>query len=115
MRWGLFNLALLVAVMIAGLVLLIPARLAGWGDDDTGVITYLWLWIYLPITGQLYLLALRYAARRSARPRMWAVVLSPVLFGLFPVALIAITLPGVAATWIAYLAYGAVVRLPERA
>ncbi|HEX8103293.1 MAG TPA: hypothetical protein VF533_11820 [Solirubrobacteraceae bacterium] len=115
LRWGAVNLGVLAAVMAAGLVLLIPPALAGWGDADTGVITYLYLWLYLPLTGPLYLLVLRRVAPRVRRPRGWAIALAPLLFGLFPVAVIAITLPGVAATWIAYFAYGAVVRLPPAA
>lgn len=111
-RWGAVNLGILAGVMVAGLVLLGPAALAGWGDTDTGVITYLYLWLYLPITGPLYLLVLHRVALRVRRPRRWAVGLAPLLFGLFPVALLAVTLPGVAATWVAYFAYGAVVRLP---
>lgn len=106
------NLGILAGVMIAGLLLLLPALAVGWGDSDTREITYLWLWLYLPLTGPLYLLVLAWVARRARRPRVWAVVLTPLLFGLFPIAVIAITLPGVAATWVAYLAFGALVRLP---
>ena len=112
LRWGAVNLALLAGVMVAGLLLLIPAALAGWGDRDQRELTYLYLWLYLPFTGPLYLAALAFAARRSRRPRLWAIVLTPLLFGLFPLAVIAATLPGVAATWVAYFVYGAVVRLP---
>lgn len=114
LRWAAINLAILAAVMVAGLVLLIPAALAGWGNADTREYTYLLLWLYLPFTGPLYLLALGYAAPRVKQPRVWAIALTPLLFVVLPVIAIGVTLPGVAATWIAYLAYGAVVRLPHQ-
>lgn len=114
LRWGAINLGILAAVMVAGLVLLIPAAAAGWGDADSRHITYLWLWIYLPLTGPLYLVTLANVARRVQNRRVWAIVLSPLLFLAFPIAWLAITLPGVAATQIAYLVYGAVVRLPPQ-
>ncbi len=112
LRWGAVNLGILAAVMVGGLVLLIPAALIGWGDPDTREITYLWLWLYLPFTGPLYLVVLAFVARRVRRPRVWAIGLSPLLFAVFPIAAIGVTLPGIAATWIAYLVFGAIVRLP---
>jgi len=110
--WAAGSLALLALVMVVGLALLVPARLAGWGDRETRQITYFYLWLYLPLTGPLYLLVLSFAARRVRHPRRWAVGLSPLLFAFVPVVAIGVTLPGVAATWVAYLAYGALVRLP---
>lgn len=115
LAWGAINLAILAAVMVAGLLLLVPAALVGWGDADQRHITYLYLWIYLPITGPLYLVVLWLVARRVRHPRRWAIGLTPLLFGVFPLAVFGIGIPGVAATWVAYLTYGAVVRLPPHA
>ena len=114
-RWGELNLGLLGLVMAGGLLLLIPAALVGWGTPDTRHYTYLFLWIYLPFTGATYLVLLALVGRRARRPRIWALALTPVLWGFVPIFAIGVTVPGIAATWAAYLVYGAVVRLPPRA
>lgn len=100
--------------MVGCLALLIPAALVGWGDAESRETTYLFLWLYLPFTGMLYLVLLAFLARRSRRPRVWAVVLTPVLWAVLPFLAIGVNEPGIAVTWVAYLVYGAVVRLPSR-
>ncbi len=112
LRWGALNLGLLGLVMAGGLLLLIPAALVGWGTPDTRQYTYLFLWIYLPFTGPTYLVLLALVGSRARRPRIWALALTPVFWGFVPIFAIGVTAPGIAATWAAYLAYGAVVRLP---
>jgi len=112
LRWAAINLAILAGVMVAGLVLLVPAALAGWGDADSRHITYLYLWVLLPLTAPLYLLALALIAPRVANPRVWAVALTVLLWAAFPVAAGGLEAPAIVATWIAYLTFGALVRLP---
>jgi len=106
------NLGLLALVMVAGLLLLVPAALAGWGDADSREYTYLLLWLYLPLTGPAYLLVLALVAPRVRRPRLWALGLTPLLWAVVPVLALGVSAPGIAATWAAYLAYGTFVRLP---
>lgn len=113
-RWGGLNLGLLFVVMVGGLVLLVPAALAGWGDAGSREYTYLSLLLYLPFSGIVYLAALALVARRARRPRLWAVALTPLLWCVLPVFAIGVNAPGIAATWVAYIVYGAVVRLPPR-
>ena len=48
-------------------------------------------------------------------PRRWAIALAPLLFALFPYAVVTFVAPGIAASWIAYFIYGAIVRLPPGA
>ncbi len=98
--------------MAGGLLLLIPAALVGWGDADLREYTYLFLWIYLPFTGPVYLVALALVGRRARRPRIWAFALTPVFWGFVPILAIGVVAPGIAATWVAYLVYAAVVALP---
>lgn len=114
LRWGALNLGLLAVVMVAGLALLVPAALAGWGDAESRHLAYLFLWLYLPFTGSVYLAALAMAGRRARRPRVWAFALTPLLWGFVPIFAIAVNVPAIAATWVAYLAYAALVRLPPR-
>lgn len=115
LRWGALNLGLLGLVMVGGLLLLVPAALVGWGTADSREHTYLFLWIYLPFTGAAYLALLALVGRRARRPRLWAFALTPVFWGFVPIFAIGVVAPGIAATWVAYLVYGAVVRLPPRA
>lgn len=115
LRWGAGNLGRLAIVMAGGLLLLIPAALVGWGDADLREYTYLFLWIYLPFTGPTYLVLLALLGRRARRPRVWAVALTPVFWGFVPIFAIGVVAPGIAATWVAYLVYAAVVELPPRA
>lgn len=115
LRWGALNLRLLFVIMIGGLALLIPAALVGWGETDSRAHTYLFLWLYLPFSGAVYLTALALVGRRARRPRVWAFALTPLLWCVLPVFAIGINAPGIAATWVAYLTYGALVHLPPRA
>ena len=114
LRWGALNLAILGAVMVGCLLLLVPAALVGWGSPDSREYTYLFLWIYLPFTGPAYLVLLALLGRRSLRPRVWAIALTPVFWIVLPFFAIGVNVPGIAATWVAYLVYGALVRLPSR-
>ncbi len=115
LRWGALNLGLLGIVMVGGLLLLVPAAIVGWGTTESRQDAYLYLWIYLPFTGVAYLVLLALVGRRARRPRIWALVLTPVFWGFVPIFAIGVAVPGIAATWVAYLTYGAVVRLPPRA
>jgi len=115
LRWGALNLGRLALVMAGGLLLLVPAALVGWGTADTREYTYLFLWLYLPFTGTAYLVLLALVGRRARRPRLWALALTPLFWGFVPIFAIGVAAPGIAATWVAYLVYGAVVELPPRA
>jgi len=115
LRWGALNLGRLALVMAGGLMLLVPAALVGWGDAESRHYLYLFLWIYLPFTGAAYLVLLALAGRSARRPRVWALALTPVLWAFVPIFALGVAVPGIAATWVAYLIYGAVVRLPPRA
>jgi len=112
LRWGALNLGLLFLVMVGGLGFLIPAALVGWGDGESQLGAYLFLWIYLPFTAPVYLLLLATIGRRVHRPRAWALGLTPIFWAFVPIFAVAVNVPGVLATWISYLVYGAVVRLP---
>lgn len=115
LRWGALNLGRLALVMAAGLLLLVPAALVGWGDVETRQYLYLFLWIYLPFTGVAYLVVLALVGRRARRPRIWALALTPIFWAFVPIFALGVVAPGITATWIAYLVYGGVVRLPPRA
>lgn len=112
--WGARNLGILILVMVGGLALLIPAALVGWGTPDTREYTYLFLWLYLPFTGPAYLVLLAIVGPRVRRPRIWALALTPIFWSFVPIFALGLAAPGIAGTWIAYLTYGAVVRLPPR-
>lgn len=114
LRWGALNLGLLAVVMVGGLLLLVPAALVGWGDAESRQYAYLFLWLYLPFTGVVYLTALALVGRRARRPRLWAVALTPLLWCVVPIFATGVNVPAIAATWVAYLTYAAVVRLPPR-
>ncbi|MDQ3630300.1 MAG: hypothetical protein M3417_03285 [Actinomycetota bacterium] len=81
LRWGALNLGLLGIVMVGGLLLLVPAAIVGWGTTESRQDAYLYLWIYLPFTGVAYLVLLALMGRRARRPRIWALVLTPVFWG----------------------------------
>lgn len=115
LRWGALNLGILILVMVGGLALLRAAALVGWGSPDTREYTYLFLWLYLPFTGPAYLVLLAVVGRRVRRPRIWALALTPIFWGFVPIFAIGFVAPGITATWIAYLTYGAVVQLPPGA
>ena len=111
--WLGMNLWLLACVIVGvGLALALAGALLGQDEDDPWVAGYAWMCLFLPLTWPLYMAALAFAARRVRHPRRWAVGLVPLLFALFPYAVITFTAPGVAAAWVAFIAYGAIVRLP---
>jgi hypothetical protein len=114
LRWLGFNLWLFACVIVAvGLALVAVSELAGAGDgDDPPFAAYAWMCLYLPFTWPLYMGALVLFARRGRHPRRWAIALTPLLFALFPYAVLTFVAPGIAASWIAYFVYGAIVRLP---
>ena len=113
LRWLGFNAWLLACVLVAvGLPLALAGALLGQDEDDPWWTAYAWMCLFLPFTWPLYMAALAVVARRVAHPRRWAVCLAPLLFALFPYAVVTFTVPGIAAAWIAFFAYGAVVRLP---
>ena len=113
-RWLGFNLWLFACVIVAvGLALWLVSELAGANDgDDPPLAGYAWMCLYLPFTWPVYMGALAFAGRRVRHPRRWAIGLAPLLFLLFPYAVVTFVAPGIAAAWIAYFAYGAIVRLP---
>jgi hypothetical protein len=112
-RWLGFNLWLLASLLIGvGIVLALAGALLGQDEDDPWWTGYAWMCLFLPVTWPLYMGALALATRRSAHPRRWAVGLVPLLFALFPYAVVTFTAPGIAAAWIAFFAYGAAVKLP---
>lgn len=101
---------MLVAVAI---VLVAISELAGANDGgDPPIAGYAWMCLYLPFTWPLYMAALAFAARRARHPRHCAIALAPLLFALFPYAVVTFVAPGIAAAWIASFTYGAIVRLP---
>ena len=114
LRWLGLNLWLFACVLVAvALALVTISELAGANDgDDPPWTGYAWMCLYLPFTWPLYMGALAYFARSARHPRRSAVALSPLLFALFPYAVVTFVAPGIAASWIAYFSYGAIVRLP---
>lgn len=114
LRWGTVNLGLLLVVMVCGLCLLVPAAAVGWSDAEGQLGVYVFLWIYLPFTGVVYLTALALIGRWSRRPRRWAFALTPILWLAVPIFALFVVVPGIAATWIAYVVYARMVRLPPR-
>jgi len=111
-RWWLENLCILGAVMVAGLPLFIPIGLVGWGTGEDPL-AYVFLWIYLPFSATAYLALLGAIGSRARRPRVWAFALTPIFWGFVPIFAIAIDIPAVAVSWVAYLTYAGVVRLPR--
>jgi len=113
-RWLGFNLWLFACVLIAVAVALVTiSALFGANDgDDPPWTAYAWMCLYLPFTWPLYMGALALVAPRVRHPRRWAIGLTPLLFALFPYAVVTFVVPGVAAAWIAYVVYGAILRLP---
>ena len=113
-RWLGHNLWLFACVLAAvAFALVAISELAGANDgDDPPWAGYAWMCLYLPFTWPLYMGALAFAARRVRHPRRWAIALTPLLFALFPYAVFTFVAPGIAASWIAYFTYAAIVRLP---
>ena len=111
--WLGFNLWLFVCVIVGVALALLLLSELGLGDaGDPPIAGYAWMCLYLPFTWPLYMGALAFCARRAGHPRRWAVALTPLLFALFPYAVVTFVAPGIAASWIAYFIYGAIVRLP---
>jgi hypothetical protein len=113
-RWLGFNLWLFACLLVGVAAALVAiSALAGANDgDDAPWIAYAWMCLFLPFTWPLYMAALAIVARRVRHPRRWAIALTPLLFALFPYAIVTFVVPGIAASWIAYWTYGAIVRLP---
>jgi hypothetical protein len=111
-RWGAVNYAILLALLVAGAILLVPAGLAGWGTDDERIGSYVLPAISFPFTGLAYLAALAVAARRSRRPRWWAIGLTPVFWAAVPIFALGVAAAGIAALWLVLLTFGAIVKLP---
>jgi hypothetical protein len=113
-RWLGFNLWRFACVLIAVAVALVAiSALFGANDgDDPPWAAYAWMCLYLPFTWPLYMAALAIVAPRVRHPRGWAIALTPLLFALFPYAVVTFVVPGVAAAWVAYVVYGATLRLP---
>lgn len=116
LRWIGRCLGLLVGLVIgAAVVVLLPARLAGWGVPGPDRIgdAYLYSLIALPLSWPSYMAALAVVARRVRRPRRWAIALSPLLGAWFALLLIfAADTPDFYAAWLLWLSYGALVPLP---
>ena len=110
--WAAVNLLILGGAVVGGLLLLIPAAVVGWGDGETRHVAYILMAIYVPFTGPLYLCVLAFIAPRVRRPRLWAVVLTLLMWTPVPILAAAVWVPGILAIWIAYLAFGLMVRLP---
>lgn len=113
-RWGAVNLGILLALLLAGSLLLVPAGLIGWGEGEELYGPYVLLGIYLPFSGLLYLGALALVAPRVRRPRVWAVGLTPLFWAFVPIFALGVANPGVAALWVVILTFGALARLPLR-
>jgi len=111
-RWGAVNLGILVALLLAGSLLLVPAGAMGWAEGEDLYGPYVLLGLYLPFSGALYLLVLALIASRVRRPRAWAIGLAPLLWAFVPIFAIAVNVPGVAALWVVVLCFAACVRLP---
>lgn len=105
-------------MVAAGVLVLLPVRLAGWtqsGGEAIGT-GYLFSFTALPISWPLYMAALALVARRARRPRRWAIALSPLLGGWFALLIFfAIDRPDFYAAWLLWLSYGALVALPPGA
>ena len=112
LRWGARNVGILLALLVAGSALLGLAAAVGWGTDDERVGPYVLLGIYAPFASVLYLAVLAWVATRVARPRAWAVGLTPRFWVFVPIFAIGVNNPGIAALWLVFLTFGAVVRLP---
>lgn len=114
--WIARSLGLLIALMIvAGVVVLVPAELAGWTVPEPDRIgdAYLVTFVALPLSWPLYMAALALVARRVRRPRRWAIALSPLLGAWFALLLFfVVDQPGFYAAWLLWLSYGALVPLP---
>jgi len=104
-----------VLVIAAGVIVIVPVRLAGWtksGGEPIGT-GYLVSLTALPISWPLYMTALALVGRRARNPRRWAVALSPLLGAWFALLIfVAIDLPDFYAAWLLWLSYGALVPLP---
>jgi len=111
-RWGAVNLGILLALLLAGSLLLVPAGLVGWAEGEDLYGPYALLGIYLPFSGAAYLAALAFVAPRVRRPRAWAFALVPLFWAFVPFFAIAVNVPGIAALWIVILVFAALVRLP---
>ena len=98
MRWLGFNLWLFACVSSPSSGSCWPSLgpLLGEDEDDPSIAGYAWMCLYLPVTWPLYMAALAFAAPRSGHPRRWAIGLVPLLFALFPYAVVTFTAPGVA-------------------
>jgi hypothetical protein len=115
-RWLGMNLWRFATIVVAvGVLVALLGPVFGQDEDDPWYAGYVWMCLFLPVTWPLYMAAFATAARRSRHPRRWAVGLVPLLFALFPYALVTFTAPGVAAAWIAFFAYGAIVTPPATA
>ena len=112
LRWGAVNVGILLALLLGGSLLLVPAGLVGWADGEELYGPYVLLGIYLPFSAVLYLLALLLVAPRVRRQRLWALLLTPLFWAFVPVLAIAVNVPGIAALWVVILLFGALVRLP---
>lgn len=111
-RWGAVNVGILLALLVAGSLLLVPAGLIGWAEGEDLYGPYVLLGIYLPFSAVLYLAALALVTPRVRRPRAWAVGLTPLFWAFVPIFAIAVNVPGIAALWIVVLVFAALVRLP---
>lgn len=107
---------LLVGLMLAvAVVVLLPAKLAGWSAPEPDRIgdSYLYSLTALPLSWPLYTAALVVLVRRVRRPRRWAIALSPLLGAWYAFLLIFVAdQPGFYAAWLLWLSYGALVPLP---
>lgn len=119
LRWAARGLGLLVMlVAAAGVIVIMPARLAGWTESGGEAIGtgYLYSLVALPISWPLYMTVLALVARRARHPRRWAIALSPLLGAWFALLIfVVIDLPDFYAAWLLWLSYGALVPLPPEA
>jgi len=114
-RWGAVNYAMLLGLLVAGPVLLIPAALVGWdlGEPPSELMgSYVLGGLLFPFTGMLYLAVLALVTRRSRRPRLWAVLLTPLFWAAVPILALGVVVPGIAALWVVIVVFGFILRLP---
>lgn len=111
-RWGAVNVGILLALLLAGSLLLVPAGLVGWAEGEDLYGPYVLLGIYLPFSAVLYLFALGLIAPRVRRKRLWALLLTPLFWAFVPFFAIAVNVPGIAVLWVVILVFATFVRLP---
>lgn len=117
LRWYGTALTVLIACLLGGLALLLVLASLGLdpnepGDDDAYTTGFLYFNLFLPFTATVYLVLFALLGRWGRRPRVWAFVLLPILWGVFIIFAVGVWFPPVTAMWLSLLAFATFVELP---